>query len=617
MPKVRPTTRKERRQEQQANYVAGRGARPYSHSPSLNRSFIKDPAPGPSSERSTQESKVCPRCVIVLSRWQDTFKGFIQQGSELKKRKSINPYPKRSDIPPYRDLNAQNEWLRNNVFDPMGNYLFCAQCICAAFHISPQRIARQRSIKRKQFQEPTKELSKAAIEEQRLGQYVVMPSGCTTNFTQWWRSLDSSESVVVRYPYEKHGNACRVSNSAKPSVMNDFVAFADANSQPNGRSAESHGPTSYFISKFASIQTPAKKVSDYEERVRKSVVGEFCRVQTEAGKGGCSNGSATNWLKIHRPKLAICPHKQDYCDKCAAYNASIHANQTTLNRIRQSGSASVEEQKKLEDEIEDLERSRNEHRTEAQLSHEDYVALTKRCKDEMVKIKTLEEKLDRSEEEEDELGRLKSRYTLVISADYQMSKLVPTWGYSPQPGSTYYLQKLSHDLLGIVNHSDDSSAVYIFDERSGPKNTDHTVSYLTHYLIESGAVPSWVRRIHLYLDNACSTNKNFHTLGWASELVQQDKFNFFRISFMIAGHTKFAPDLLFSKIALTFQRSDVFTTAELGQIAAQYASVEIDDGEKVYQWRNQLEKYSNLPGIRNLHDFVFARNPGSDVKLRV
>ncbi len=41
-----------------------------------------------------------------------------------------------------------------------------------------------------------------------------------------------------------------------------------------------------------------------------------------------------------------------------------------------------------------------------------------------------------------------------------MSKMVPHWGYSPQPGSTYYLQKLSHDILGIVNHSNDQSAIY-------------------------------------------------------------------------------------------------------------------------------------------------------------
>lgn len=77
---------------------------------------------------------------------------------------------------------------------------------------------------------------------------------------------------------------------------------------------------------------------------------------------------------------------------------------------------------------------------------------------------------------------LKHRFNPVVSADCQMSKLVPYWGMSAQPGSTYYLQKLSHDILGIVNHATNKSAVYLFDERVGPKNTDHTVSYITHFI---------------------------------------------------------------------------------------------------------------------------------------
>ena len=198
-----------------------------------------------------------------------------------------------------------------------------------------------------------------------------------------------------------------------------------------------------------------------------------------------------------------------------------------------------------------------------------------------------------------------------------MSKLIPHWGLSAQPGSTYYLQKLSHDILGIVNHADgEKSGIYIFDECVGPKNTDHTVSYITHYLCESGLVPAWVKRLHIFMDNACSTNKNSYMLGWATEMVQQKRFSFIRISFLISGHTKFEPDLLFSQIAQTFNRSDVFNTTELGQLAEQYAHVVIDDGEIVQPWRVSLHKYSQLPGIRSLHDFVFVCNPGCDAKMK-
>ena len=101
-------------------------------------------------------------------------------------------------------------------------------------------------------------------------------------------------------------------------------------------------------------------------------------------------------------------------------------------------------------------------------------------------------------------------------------------------------------------------------------------------------------------------------------MVQQGLLDYICISFLIAGHTKFAPDLLFSKISQTYSRSDVFTTAELGEIAKQYGFVVIDEGERVYLWRESLAKYSSLPGIRDLHDFFFVRQPGSrDVKLKV
>ena len=38
-------------------------------------------------------------------------------------------------------------------------------------------------------------------------------------------------------------------------------------------------------------------------------------------------------------------------------------------------------------------------------------------------------------------------------------------------------------------------------------------------------------------------------MAWALEVVRQKRLEFIRISFLIAGHTKFAPDLVFAKIA--------------------------------------------------------------------
>ena len=98
-------------------------------------------------------------------------------------------------------------------------------------------------------------------------------------------------------------------------------------------------------------------------------------------------------------------------------------------------------------------------------------------------------------------------------------------------------------------------------------------------------------------------------------MVEHGKFDILRISFLIAGHTKFSPDTLFSIITQTFVRSDVFTTVGLEEVAKQYATVVIDEGELVYKWRSLLS--SPLPGIWGYHNFVFAHNPECHVQLKV
>ena len=600
MPKT--TTRQGRRQERRDNYLGGRSRRSHTHYSTSNASLEENGR----AETRRDFQGVCSQCRPILSKYAGTFKGLIHQGSDLKKRKHANPHPKRTDLTHYRDIKVQNDWIRENLFDPMGNYLFCCSCIRASLQLSKHRIAHQRAIKRKQSQEPLRDMTKSAVEAEHLSDYVVMPESCEMAFKEWWGSLQASNVVSVRYPHARHGNAGRASNSCKTSVMEDYLTFVDANSQPNGRSIESSGPTFYFISKFLTLQTPESTCSHYPERLRRSVVGEFNRAQREAGRGECSNGSCHNWLKRHRPKHSICPHQADYCDTCAQQKADIKAKQTTMNRLQQASVSLPEDLQKLMDEITALKQTLEIHRQEAQESHHYYVEITKKCSTKWNRILELQAKLTLDEDEQDELEVLKRSFSLVLAVDYQMAKLVPYWGHSPQPGSTYYLQKMSHDVFGIVNHGTNASTVYLFDERVGPKNTDHTVSYTTHYISE---LPDWIRRIHIFMDNTSSTNKNRFMMAWALEMISQKKLDFLRISFLIAGHTKFSPDILFAKITQTYNRSDVFNTGELQEVIATHAQVVIDQGELVREWRTNLSKYSELPGIRGLHDFVFATHP--------
>ena len=145
--------------------------------------------------------------------------------------KRINPVPRRADVDHYRDVKAQNDWLHLNVFDSMGNYLYCAKCIRIAFGISKQRLSRQRKMKQSASLEPITQLTKAEVEEKRLVEFVIMPSGCDEAFSTWWKSKSSADIISVRYSHERHGLAGRVSNSAKTETMNDFLDFVDAVNQ--------------------------------------------------------------------------------------------------------------------------------------------------------------------------------------------------------------------------------------------------------------------------------------------------------------------------------------------------------------------------------------------------
>ena len=96
---------------------------------------------------------------------------------------------------------------------------------------------------------------------------------------------------------------------------------------------------------------------------------------------------------------------------------------------------------------------------------------------------------------------------------------------------------MSYDIYGIVDHRDGSGHLYLINETVGPRNTDHTISYLMHYRKSSGKVSSWVRRVHVFMDNAGSMNKNQYMMAAAFEIVQQGIMDYLCILFMIAGNT--------------------------------------------------------------------------------
>jgi len=80
------------------------------------------------------------------------------------------------------------------------------------------------------------------------------------------------------------------------------------------------------------------------------------------------------------------------------------------------------------------------------------------------------------------------------------------------------------------------------------------------------------------MDNCAGTNKSQFVFGGFALLLTLGLLDVVRPRFMIAGHTKFGPDVVAQKIAGQYNKADVFNHAQLNERAALHASVKAYDG---------------------------------------
>lgn len=74
--------------------------------------------------------------------------------------------------------------------------------------------------------------------------------------------------------------------------------------------------------------------------------------------------------------------------------------------------------------------------------------MKEKCEKQWYEIIAVESTASSSERDE-KLKLLQSALTLLLSVDYQMSKLFPYWGHTAQPRSTYYLQKCHMTYMAL------------------------------------------------------------------------------------------------------------------------------------------------------------------------
>lgn len=115
---------------------------------------------------------------------------------------------------------------------------------------------------------------------------------------------------------------------------------------------------------------------------------------------------------------------------------------------------------------------------------------------------------------------------------------------------------IMHHRFNMVNASNGSQTICRADETVSPsKESDLVCSFLVDYI--SSELPTFLQNVRIFLDSAPYLRSGFGA-WWVAEMLCRGKLKWLKLSFMVPGRTKIAPDVRFANIAHRFQESDAF-----------------------------------------------------------
>ncbi|XP_064636957.1 uncharacterized protein LOC135493509 [Lineus longissimus] len=189
-----------------------------------------------------------------------------------------------------------------------------------------------------------------------------------------------------------------------------------------------------------------------------------------------------------------------------------------------------------------------------------------------------------------------------------------------QPGPIFFKTPRKCGVFGMVTEGLPQMVIFLLDEATiVNKGANCVISLLDFFFDNYGLKEA---ELHLHADNCSGQNKNnamVQYLTWRVITGQHEKIT---LSFMLAGHTKFAPDSMFGLFKRKYRKTkvDCFNNIEEVVRAASPAGVLIpqscgDEAGSVivpmYNWDTYLSDYfRKLPSIKPLHH-IECRRDGS------
>ena len=206
---------------------------------------------------------------------------------------------------------------------------------------------------------------------------------------------------------------------------------------------------------------------------------------------------------------------------------------------------------------------------------------------------------------------MSQQMTMHCSFDYAQQVHLPS--NPQQPGPIYFLVPRKCGLFGVCCEGIPRQVNFLIDEAHLiSKGANAVVSYL-HYFFQNYGLGE--TDVHLHCDNCSGQNKNRIVLWYCAWRVATGLHRSISLNFLVAGHTKFAPDWCFGLVKQAFRRHVVSSLQEMASVVNGSAVVNTaqlvgaEDGTTVVpvgDWQAYLnEFFKPLPGIKKYHHFRY------------
>ena len=193
-----------------------------------------------------------------------------------------------------------------------------------------------------------------------------------------------------------------------------------------------------------------------------------------------------------------------------------------------------------------------------------------------------------------------------------------------QPGAIYFLTPRKCTVFGVNCEALPMQINFLTDEAGDCGKGANAVVSRLHYFFENHGLGE--KEVHLHADNCCGQNKNNCMMQYLVWRALTGRHTSITLSFLVVGHTKFAPDWCFGLFKRQYRRTKVGSLQSIAQVVNDSAEcnfaqlVAREDGSMIVQTFNWTDffapHFKRIASIKKYHHFRMTSSAPGCVFLK-